>query len=69
MNAEVLEYMKAIAILAGLIVFAFVALRFWLPKLTGIHGTVTGPIKVACQLTLEPRKTLYVVRAGSRAIA
>jgi hypothetical protein len=65
MTAEVLEYLKVIAILAGIVMLAFIALRFWLPKLTGIRGTVAGPIKIACRLTLEPRKTLYVVHAGS----
>jgi hypothetical protein len=65
LTAEVLEYVKVIAILAGTVVFAFFALRLWLPKLTGIRGTVTGPMGIACQLTLEPRKTLYIIRAGS----
>ena len=63
-SSEIIEYLKVIAILAVVIVFAFLALRLWLPKLTGIRGTA-GPLNVACRLTLEPRKTLYVVRAGS----
>jgi flagellar protein FliO/FliZ len=64
-SGEIIEYLKVIAILAVVIVFAFLALRFWLPKLTGIRATAAGPLNVACRLTLEPRKTLYVVRAGS----
>ena len=65
MTSEGFEYLKVIAILATIIALAFVALRFWLPKWTAIRGTVAGPMSVACRLTLEPRKTLYVVRAGS----
>ena len=64
-SSEIIEYLKVIAMLAVVIVFAFIALRFWLPKLTGIRAATTGPLNVACRLTLEPRKTLYVVRAGS----
>jgi hypothetical protein len=62
---EVLEYMKVIGILAAIVILAFVALRFWLPKLTGIREAAAGPMEIACRLMLEPRKTLYVVRAGS----
>jgi hypothetical protein len=65
MTQEILEYMKVIGILAAIVVLAFVALRLWLPKLTGIRETVAGPMEIACRLALEPRKTLYVVRAGS----
>jgi flagellar protein FliO/FliZ len=64
-SGEIIEYLKVIAILAFVIVFAFIALRFWLPKLTGIRATTNGPIDVAWRLALEPRKTLYIVRAGS----
>ena len=64
-SEEILGYLKVIAILAGVVVFAFFALRFWLPKLTGIHGTPSGPMNVVSRLALEPRKTLYIVRAAS----
>lgn len=62
---EILEHLKVIAILAGVILFAFIALRFWLPKLTGIQGPTNGPMQIVWRLTLEPGKTLYIVRAGS----
>jgi hypothetical protein len=64
-NSEILEYLKVIAILAVVALFALVALRFWLPKLTGVQGAATGPMSVVWRLTLEPRKMLYIVRAGS----
>lgn len=65
MTSETFEYMKVIAVLAAIIALAFVALRFWLPKLKSLRAAVAGPVSIACRLTLEPRKTLYVVRAGS----
>ncbi len=64
-NGEILEYLKVIAILAGIAVFALVALRLWLPRLAAIRATASGPMQIACRLALEPRKTLYIVRAGS----
>jgi len=64
-SSEILEYLKVIAILGLVILFAMIALRFWLPKLTGVPGAPDGPISVAWRTPLEPRKTLYVVRAGS----
>jgi flagellar biogenesis protein FliO len=64
-SGEIIEYLKVIAILGVVIVFAFIALRFWLPKFTGIRATTNGPIHVVWRLALEPRKTLYIVRAGS----
>jgi hypothetical protein len=62
---EILEYLKVIAILAGVVVFAFFALRLWLPKLTGVRGASGGPMNIVWRLALEPRKTLYIVRAAS----
>jgi flagellar biogenesis protein FliO len=62
---EVFEYLKLIAFLAAVVVLALVAMRYWLPKLAARAGSAAGPLQVACRLSLEPRKTIYVVRAGS----
>ena len=64
-NAEILAYFKVVGMLAIVVVLALVGLRFCLPKLTGIGGNASGPIHVVWRLTLEPRKMLYIVRAGS----
>jgi len=63
-NGEIVEYLKVVLFLAVVATLAFVALRFWLPKLSGGAGTTAGPLHVAWRMSLEPRKTLYVVRAG-----
>jgi flagellar biogenesis protein FliO len=60
-----IEYLKLAGVLALVVGMAFVALRFWLPKLTGIRAAKSGPMRIAWSLVLEPRKTLYIVRAGS----
>jgi flagellar biogenesis protein FliO len=64
-NGEMVEYLKLIAFLAAVVVLALVAMRYWLPKLAARAGSAAGPLHVACRLSLEPRKTIYVVRAGS----
>ena len=65
MTGEGFEYLKTMIIVLAIGALAFVAVRYWLPKMNGIRGSVAGPIRVACRLTIEPRKTLYVVHAGS----
>jgi flagellar biogenesis protein FliO len=67
-SGEIVEYLKLVVILAAVVALAFVALRLWLPKLAGGAGTTAGPLQVAWRLSLEPRKTLYVVRAGANYI-
>jgi len=64
-GGEILEYFKVIAILGGIVLFALFAVRSWLPKLTGASAGTGGPLSVAWRMILEPRKTLYIVRAGS----
>jgi hypothetical protein len=64
-SGEIVEYLKLMLFLAVVVALAFIALRFWLPKLAGGAGSAAGPLQVAWRLSLEPRKTLYVVRAGS----
>lgn len=64
-NAEILEYFKVVGTLAVVVVAAFVGLRFWLPRLAGLGGNSSGPMQVVWRLSLEPRKMLYIVRAGS----
>ena len=64
-SAEILEYFKVIATLAIVVVVAYAGLRFCLPKLAGMGRRASGPMQVVWRLTLEPRKMLYIVRAGS----
>ena len=63
-SSELVDYVKLILTLALVLVLAFVGLRFWLPRITGLRNIASGPIRVVARYPLEPRKNLYIVRAG-----
>jgi flagellar biogenesis protein FliO len=58
------DYVKTMVILVGICSFAFGALKFAGPRLRANTGSFPGGIRVLARQTLEPRKNLYVVRAG-----
>lgn len=64
-NNEIFDYLKMIVVLAGILVLAFLIIRFWLPKFVGLKGLSSGPIRIAARFSLEPRKNLYIVEAAS----
>ena len=57
------DYMKTIVILIGICLFAVGALKFLRPRLGGT-GSSSERIRILARQALEPRKNLYVVRAG-----
>ena len=57
------DYVKTIVILIGICLFAVGALKFLGPRLRANTGSSSGRIRVLARQALEPRKTLYVVRA------
>ena len=59
------DYVKLMLVLAGIVALAYATLRFWLPRLSGLQQMPKGPIQVVARLPLEPRKNLYIVKAGS----
>jgi flagellar biogenesis protein FliO len=58
------DYMKTIVILIGICLSAVGALKFLRPRLRGNTGSSSQRIRVLARQALEPRKNLYVVRAG-----
>jgi flagellar biogenesis protein FliO len=58
------DYVKTMVILVGICALAFGALKFAGPRLRANAGSFPGSIRVLARQTLEPRKNLYVVRAG-----
>lgn len=61
------DYLKTLLVLAGICMLAMGAAKVVLPRLrTKLSGT--GQIRVLASHPLEPRKTLYVVKAGNTAI-
>jgi flagellar protein FliO/FliZ len=64
-SSELYDYFKLILVLAAILVVAAVGLRWWLPRMAGVRSLSSGPIRIAARYPLEPRKNLYIVRAGS----
>lgn len=65
LNTGILDYLKLLAVLGGILLFAFLLLRWWLPRMAGARGLASGPIQVTARYPLEPRRNLYIVQAGA----
>lgn len=61
-----LQYFEVLLALAGILVLAYVTLRIGLPRMLGMRTSSCGPIRVVARYSLEPKKTLYLVQAGSQ---
>lgn len=59
------EYARLMLVLCGILALAVVAIRFWLPKMSMWNKPAGGPIEICARLPLEPRKTLYIVKAAN----
>lgn len=58
------EYVRLMLVLSGILALAVVAIRFWIPKMAMWKQSATGPLEVCARLSLEPRRTLYIVKAA-----
>jgi flagellar biogenesis protein FliO len=65
-ESPLLDFVKVMAILGGIVALAFAGLKYVLPKVGGVRALRNDLIEVIARQPLEARKTLYVVRAGSR---
>lgn len=65
-GSPLFDFFKVMFVLAGIVVLAWAGLRVWLPKIGGLRTLRSDLIEVVARQPLEARKTLYVVRAGSR---
>jgi flagellar biogenesis protein FliO len=59
------DYARLLLVLGGVLLLAYIALRYLLPKVTGMRQASSGPMQVVARMTLEPGKNLYVIKAGS----
>jgi flagellar protein FliO/FliZ len=57
------EYVRLKLVLCGVLALAVVVIRVWLPKMSRWNKSASGPIEICARLPLEPRKTLYIVKA------
>jgi flagellar biogenesis protein FliO len=65
-NTPIVQYIEVLLVLGGVLVLAYVTLRFGLPRLFGTRTPQGGPIQVLAHYRLEPKKTLYLVETGSQ---
>lgn len=59
------DYARMMLVLLGICALAIVAVRLWIPKFTVWNKTIKGPIEVCARMPLEPRRTLYIVKAAN----
>jgi len=65
-NTQVVQYAEVLLALAGVLVLAYVVLKVGLPRMFGMRTSQGGPIHVLARYPLEPKKMLYLVKAGSQ---
>lgn len=59
------DYVRLMLVLCAILVLAVVAIRILLPKISTWNKPVGGPIEICARLPLEPRRTLYIVKAAN----
>ena len=65
LDSSLYDYFRVMAMLSGVLILAWIALRYWLPKIAPRTGAA-GLIEVIERQPLDGRNALYVVRAGSK---
>jgi len=65
-HSQVWQYAEVLLALGGVLVLAYVVLKVGLPRMFGLRIASGGPIQVLARYPLEPRKTLYLVKAGTQ---
>jgi len=64
-SASLVDYIKLLFVLGGILILAYVSIRYLMPRLMRANSGSAGPIQILARFFLEPKKTLYVVKAGS----
>jgi flagellar protein FliO/FliZ len=66
MNSQIVQYVEVLLGLIGVLILVYLTLRAGLPWMFGMRNQAKGPINVVARYTLEPKKVLYLVKAGSQ---
>lgn len=66
MNSQVVQYVEVLLGLCGVLILAYLTLRVGLPWFFRTRNPGDGPIEVLARYSLEPKKGLYLVKAGSQ---
>ena len=67
-TGQTLDVVRVVFILCAVLLLAYVAVRHWLPRLTGLKNLESNPIQVLARTPLEPKKNLYLVKVGSEVL-
>ncbi len=65
-STPLVEYLQVFVVLGGVLALAYLILKFALPRFFGLRTIANGPIETVARYPLEPRKTLYLVKAGAQ---
>jgi flagellar biogenesis protein FliO len=65
-SSQVVQYVEVLLGLGGVLVLAYLTLHIGLPWFFQTRRQNNGPIKVVARHSLEPKKALYLVKAGSQ---
>jgi flagellar biogenesis protein FliO len=65
-NTQIVQYIEVLLALGGVLVLAYVILRVGLPRMFGMRTSSGGPIQILARYPLEPKKALYLVKAGTQ---
>ena len=67
-TSQALDIVRVLLILCAVLLLAYVVVRHWLPRLTGLKNLETSPIQVLARTPLEPKKNLYLLKVGSEVL-
>jgi len=67
-SSSILQIVQVLAGLGVVLLVAWFALRFGLARMSGFRSTAGGPVDVVARYGLEPRRMLYLVRAGCQVV-
>ena len=67
-TGQALDIVRVLFILGAVLLLAYVVVRHWLPRITGLKNLETSPIQVLARTPLEPKKNLYLLKIGPELI-
>ncbi len=64
-GSPLVDFIRIMAILGGILLLAWTGVRYWVaPRMPRVSGLRDGVIEVVAKQQLDPRNTLYVIKAG-----
>jgi flagellar protein FliO/FliZ len=60
-----MDYVRLLFVLGAVLLLAWAAVRLLAPRVSGMRQVSAGPMRVVARMPLEPRKNLYIVKAGA----